>query len=313
MEIKTIKKLVSSTPMIEITYKFKNKIKKVYAKCEWFSLTGSVKDKVAFQILTTAFKNKQLKEGDKIVEVSSGNMGLSICAVANLLKLKTTILMPKNMSIERKQLLKLYGAELVETENFKQAFKLCEKYKQMGYFCPMQFENFNNTKAHENITAKEIVKQVKFKPVSAFVCGIGTSGTFSGVGKVLKQKLGVKLFAIEPKNARIISNKKPFKHHQLQGLSDEILPKLYNSSLCNGVIQISDADALAMAKKLCQKLSLGVGISSGANFLGCVLSGEENAVTIFADDNKKYLSTNLTKCNSTPLVESIELIDVRVL
>lgn len=311
MELKNIKKLITNSPLIEISYKFLGRRKKVYAKCEWYSLTGSIKDRVAYQIICEAYKNKQLKKYQPIVEVSSGNMGLSLAAIGNLTGNPVTILIPKSMSEERKKLIKLYGATLIETNNFLEAFELCEKYQSKGYYCPSQFDNISNVTAHTKFTAREILNHINNKNVSTFVAGIGTSGTFSGVGKYLKEKLNLQIITIEPSNARIISNIRPFEKHALQGLSDEKLPSLYDNSICDKILQITDHDAIAMSRKLCQELSLGVGISSGANFLGCVLSGT-NAITIFPDDNKKYLSTNLTNTISTPLVETIELISVRV-
>jgi len=311
-KLRNIKSLVSNTPLVEIKYKFEGKVQVVYAKCEWFSLTGSIKDKAAYQIFYDAYKSGTLKSGDKIVEVSSGNMGISICAIANFLNNPTTIIMPKNMSKERKLLIKQYGSTLIETDNFKEAFKLCEEYKQNGYFCTNQFSNISNIKAHKNITAKEIFEKIKDKKVSAFVSGVGTSGTLSGVGEFLKKKLNLKILAIEPDRARILTGKQPFLHHKLQGISDEIVPQLYDCGLVDDFIQITDNDALAMSQKLCKELSLAVGISGGANFLGSVLT-RKKAVTVFPDDNKKYLSTDLTKPISTPLVEQIELVSVRIL
>lgn len=311
-KLKNIKKLLSNTPLVDIEYRFNNEIKHVYAKCEWFSLTGSIKDKAAYQIFYDAFKNKKLKKGDKIVEVSSGNMGIAICAMANLLGLNITIIMPKNMSDERKHLIRLYGATLVEVDNFKEAFILADEYVKQGYFCTNQFANESNAKAHRNITAKEIYSKLKKLNVEAFVSGVGTSGTLSGIGKVLKDKMNLKIIAIEPDKARILSKQLPYLHHKIQGISDEIVPELYDENLIDAIIPIKDEDAIAMAQKLCRELSLGVGISSGANFIGCVLSNK-NAVTVFADDNKKYLSTDLTKTFSSSIVNEIELLKIKVL
>lgn len=312
-KLKNIKNLITNTPLIEIKYRYKNKIRKAFAKCEWYSITGSIKDKVAYQIFKDAYTSGILKPRDKIVEVSSGNMGLSICAIGKLLGHKVTIIMPKSMSIERKSLIRLYGGNLIETDNFLQAFDKCKELEQNGYFCTNQFENISNVRAHSFMTANEILKKKqKLKSARIFVAGIGTSGTLSGIGSKLKKFLKIKVIAIEPTNARIITSPPPYGKHKLQGLSDEILPKLYNQNLVSNVIQISDNDAIAMAQKLCDKLSLGVGISSGANFLGCVLSNN-NSITVFPDDNKKYLSTELTKPITTSLVDSIELISVKTL
>lgn len=311
-KLRNIKKLISNTPLVEIKYKFEGRINYIYAKCEWFSLTGSIKDKAAYQIFYDAYKSRLLKTGDKIVEVSSGNMGISICAIANLLGNPVTIIMPKNMSKERKLLIKQYGATLIESQDFKEAFKLSEDYVKKGYFCTNQFSNFSNLKAHRTITAKEIYDKLKNKNIESFVSGVGTSGTLSGIGDFLKNKLETKIIAIEPAKARILTGQKPFGHHKLQGISDEIVPKLYDCGIVDDIIQVSDDDAIAMSQKLCQKLSLGVGISSGANFIGAVLT-QKSSVTIFPDDNKKYLSTDLSKPITTPLVEKIELISVKTL
>ena len=307
-----IKKLITKTPLVNITYKYNNNINHVYAKCEWFSLTGSIKDKTAYQILLDAYNSHLLKQGMPIVEVSSGNMGISLSALGNILGNPVTIIMPKHMSEERKKLIKLYGATLIETEDFPSAFALANEFEKRGYFYPRQFENNSNKYVHSTITASEILEQTRHFPIDNFVSGIGTSGTFSGIGETLKKERNLNIIAIEPTNARIITSFPPYEKHKLQGLSDEILPKLYNKSICDKVIQVSDDDAIAMARKLCQKFSLGVGISSGANIIGCILCGG-NSITIFPDDNKKYLSTDLTENIETPFVKSIELINFEVI
>lgn len=307
-----LKKLISNTPLIEIRYKYNNTERKAIIKCEWYSLTGSIKDKVAYQIFKDAYESGHLHKGDKVVEVSSGNMGISVAAMGNLLGNPVTILMPKNMSEERKKLIRLYGANLIETDNFVSAFDTCKRFVESGYFCTEQFKNSSNTQAHKDITAREIIDKSHLFHADCFVAGIGTSGTLSGVGRELKSRLGLNVIAIEPTNSRIISSPPPYGHHELQGLSDEILPDLFDRTLVDDVIQISDDDAIAMARKLCGELSLGVGISSGANFLGAVLS-EKNAISIFPEDNKKYLSTRLSNTITTPLVDSIELIDYHVI
>ena len=154
-----IKKLLCNTPLIEIKYKYKDITNSVYAKCEFYSLTGSIKDKVAYQIISDAYNNGTLKKGDKIVEVSSGNMGISLCAIGNLTGNPITIIMPKNMSEERKKLIRLYGATLIETEDFKTAFELCNKLKDEGFFCTEQFKNTSNIIAHQTITSTEILSK----------------------------------------------------------------------------------------------------------------------------------------------------------
>ena len=308
-KLKKIKGFFTNSPLAKIKVEFLGEVKYVYAKCEWFSLTGSIKDRVAYQIFYDAIKENKINKNTKIVEVTSGNMGISVCAIANLLNLKTTILLPKNMSEERKKILRLYGANLIEVEDFKSAFLKCKEFENQGYFCPHQFENNSNFKAHYFITGKEIFNKLKNEQVNNFVCGVGTSGSLSGCGYYLKKHLNLKVVAIEPENSKILTNTPPFKKHKLQGLADEIVPKLYSSKLVDTVISITDEDAISMSQKLCRELSLGVGISSGANFLGAVILPDNN-VTIFADDNKKYLSTDLTNLKSTKLTQSIKLLGV---
>ena len=307
-----IKKLVSNSTIVDITYKYEGKIKHVFAECGWYSLTWSIKDRVAYQIFDDAIKTNKISKNSKIVEVSSGNMGISVCAIANLLGLKTTIIMPKSMSEERKKLIKLYGAKLILVDNFKDAFKLCSKFEKMGYFCPHQFKNPSNTLSHYKFTGNALLNKIKHKNVSVFVAGIGTSGTLMGAGKLLKEKMKLKIIALEPKNAPILTKTVPLQKHAIQGLSDEIVPQIYDENLVDEIIQIDDNDAIAMSRKLCKELSLGVGISGGANFLGCVLS-KLSSVMVFADCNKKYLSTNLTQNVQSKLVDKIKLISISVL
>ena len=312
INLKNLKKLFNYGPIVDIMYEFNGVVRHVYAYCGWYSLTGSIKDRVAYQIFSDAIKNNTINPKTKVVEVSSGNMGISVCAIANLLGLETTIIMPKTMSEERKKLIKLYGANLVLVDNFIEAFKLCEKYEQDGCFCPHQFDNASNLDSHYLFTGKEIYKKLKDENLSSFVAGIGTSGTLVGAGLYLKEKMNLDIIALEPKNAPILSKSAPLRKHEIQGLSDEIVPKIYDENIVDKIIQIDDIDAIAMSQKLCKELALGVGISSGANFLGCILSNNDS-VTVFPDCNKKYLSTKLSQKVESSLVDKIHLLSVIVL
>ena len=309
-KLKNLNKLIGNTPLIEISYSFKGKVNSVYAKLEWFNLTGSIKDRPALEIIKRAYQKGLLKENQTICETTSGNMGISLTAVANYLNNPMVVCMPKSMSEERKQLLKLYGAKLELTESFSEAFKKSEEYGQSGAFLSRQFDNKDNLNSHYKSTAKEIYK--KLKEISYFVSGVGTGGTLMGVGSFLKERCGCKLVAVDPHESKLLQTGKSLGKHKIQGLSDGIIPKLYNQKLIDNIVSIKSDDAIAMAKKLSQKLGLSVGISCGANFLGCVLSGD-NAVTVFADDGKKYLSTDLVKEIDSPLVNKIELISYTVL
>ena len=247
-----------------------------------------------------------LKSGDTICEVTSGNMGLSLCAIANFLKVKTKIFLPKFMSKERINLLKLYGAELVLAEDFKQAFELCKKEKNC--FFASQFENSANTLAHYQTTANEIYDLIH---PTAFISGVGTSGTLTGCGKFFKeQDNSIKVIAVDPDSSKLLTTGASQGAHQIQGLSDEIIPKLYDKNLIDDIINVTDIDAIAMAQKICRTFGLGIGISSGANFIASVLSNLNNTVSVFPDDNKKYLSTNLSQNVHSALVDEIELLSM---
>ena len=309
-KLNEVKRLIGNTPLIEVSYSYKGKVKTVLAKLEWYNLSGSIKDRPAYEIIKTAYEKGELKEGQTICETTSGNMGISISAIARLINNPVVICMPKFMSEERKELLKLYGAKLELTENFIEAFKKAEEYKKNGAYLTYQFENDNNPKAHFNGTAKEIFS--KLKDIPYFVSGVGTGGTLMGIGSFLKSKLGTKIVALDPKEASLLTFGRSMGKHKIQGLSDEIIPEIYDRSLVDSIIQISSDDAVCMAQKLCKELGLGVGISSGANFLACVLTGDR-VVTVFADDNKKYLSTDLSGNLKSDLVDEIKLIGYKVL
>lgn len=304
--LKSIEKLIGNTPLVCIEYKFKNQTRHMFAKLEWFNLTGSIKDRSAFEIIKNAYKTGKLKENQPICEVTSGNMGISLCAMAKVTHNPIIICIPKNMSIERIKLLKSFGAKVELLDNFPQCFEKANEYEKQGAYLCKQFENKSNIKAQTK-TAKEIAK--KLDNIPTFVSGVGTGGTLIGIGKYLKKKYNTKIIAIDPKEAKLLKYGKSQGKHKIQGLSDEIIPKLYDKTIIDEIIEIASDDAICMARKLCKELGLNVGISSGANFLGCVLSNQDFCTTVFADDNKKYLSTDLTNNEiKSDLIDNIELI-----
>lgn len=308
--LKSIEKLIGNTPLVCIEYKFKNQTRHMFAKLEWFNLTGSIKDRSAFEIIKDAYKTGKLKENQPICEVTSGNMGISLCAIAKITHNPIIICIPKNMSIERIKLLRSFGAKVELLDNFPQCFENANEYEKQGAYLCKQFENRSNIKAQTK-TAKEIAK--KLNNIPTFVSGVGTGGTLIGIGKYLKKKYNTKIIAIDPKEAKLLKCGKSQGKHKIQGLSDEIIPKLYDKTVVDEIIEIASDDAICMARKLCKELGLNVGISSGANFLGCVLSNHESCTTVFADDNKKYLSTDLTNDEiKSDLIDNIELISYYV-
>lgn len=310
-KFENLEKLIGNTPLIEIEYEYKNKIRKLYAKLEWYNLSGSIKDRPALEIIKSSYNKGELKVGQIICETTSGNMGIAITAIANFIGNPVVICMPKTMSKERQELLKLYGAKLELTDSFAQSFEKAEEYKKNGAFLTYQFENNSNLMAHFCTTGKEIFDKLKVVP--CFVSGVGTGGTLMGAGGFLKENCGTKVIAVDPAESNILTCGVSQGHHKIQGLSDGLIPKLYNSRVVDQIIPIKSNDAIAMARKLSIELGLSVGISSGANFLGCVLSEIDNGATVFADDSKKYLSTDLITNVKSELVDSIKLIGYKVI
>ena len=296
-------KNIGNTPMIKITYKIENKIQYMYAKLESYNPTGSIKDRVAYYIITKAQEREELKEGMPIMEATSGNTGISLAAFGAYYKHPIYIFMPDWASSERVKLMQAFGANVTLVSREEGGFKKClEEAKKLAEqkqgFLANQFANKDNTLAHYETTGKEIVEQLPEK-VSAFVSGVGTGGTLMGIGKRLKEwDKNIKIVALEPDKMPLISQNKIIGNHKIEGIGDDFIPDLLEKNLLDKTILINDEDAINMSRKLAKELGLGVGISSGANFLaGVETMQEENApiVTVFADDNKKYLSTDLLK------------------
>ena len=296
-------KHIGNTPMIKITYKIENKIQYMYAKLESYNPTGSIKDRVAYYIITKAQERGELKEGMPIMEATSGNTGISLAAFGEYYKHPVYIFMPDWASSERVKLMQAFGANVTLVSREEGGFKKClEEAKKLAEqkqgFLANQFANKDNTLAHYETTGKEIVEQLPEK-VSAFVSGVGTGGTLMGIGKRLKEwDKNIKIVALEPDKMPLISQNKIIGNHKIEGIGDDFIPDLLEKNLLDKTILINDEDAINMSRKLAKELGLGVGISSGANFLaGVETMQEENApiVTVFADDNKKYLSTDLLK------------------
>lgn len=294
-----LSKLIGKTPIIKIIANYKGKTKEIFAKCEWYNLSGSIKDRAALNML----KNSNLTKDSEIVEVTSGNMGISLACIGAFLNLKVSIFMPQIMSDERKKLIKLYGANLNLCKDFSECFELAKKYSEenKNVIYTKQFENIYNKEAQKEI-GKEILSTCN---IDAFVSGVGTSGTLSGVGSVMKEN-GKKVIAIDPSASSLLTLGYSKGNHKIQGLSDGVIPKLYEPNIVDNIIPISDEDAIAMAQKL-NSLGLSCGISGGANFLGSILCSYDKVATIFPDDNKKYLSTDLSKNITTSLVNEINI------
>lgn len=315
-----IEKLIGNTPMVKIKYCYQNNENYVYAKLEYYNYTGSIKDRIAYYILKKAKEQGVLKDGEPIVEATSGNTGISFAAIGAYLGHPVHIFMPDWASVERIKIMELYGAKvyLVSKEDggFKEAIRRSEEFaSRIHGFLPKQFENQLNIEAHYLTTAKEIINQLP--EVDTFVSGIGTGGTLIGMAKRLKEyDKNIRIVALEPDKMPLLSGGKIIGNHKIEGIGDDFIPELVDSSFIDQVILIQDEDAINMSRLLAKKLGLGVGISSGANFLASVLSGGKCVATVFADDFKKYLTTDLTKeidSNSEFLSNQIELLGIEVL
>ncbi len=315
--------VIGNTPMVKIDYKYKGINNCIYSKLEFFNLTGSIKDRVAFYIINNAKKKGILKENMPIVEATSGNTGISLSALGCYYKHPVYIFMPDWVSKERIDLMKEYGAKVHLISKEEGGFIKCVEEskklaKNINGFLANQFENEDNTSAHYNTTGEEIINQVPIR-IGGFVSGVGTGGTLMGIGKKLKEKYNdVCITAIEPDKMPIISGKKILGQHKIEGIGDDFIPLLLDKNKIDKIILINDDDAINMSRKIAKDLGIGVGISSGANFLGSVLLKEQvndAVVTVFADDNKKYLSTELFKkidVNEELISNKIELISYQI-
>ena len=313
-----MKELIGNTPLIKIKYKYQNQIKNVYAKLEYYNLTGSIKDRMAYYIILKSYQNNKLKQNQPIIEATSGNTGISLAAIGAYFKNPVYIFMPDWVSQERKKIMEKYGAKVYLVTKEEGGFIECikranELAKQINGFRPNQFENKLNEEINYLTTAQEIIdKNIK---INAFISGVGTGGTLMGIGKKIKEKYKTsQIIAIEPEKLPIISKNKIYGQHKIEGIGDEFVPKLLDKNIIDNIILINDEDAINMTNLLAQKLGLGVGISSGANFLGAVLTNLDNVVTVFPDDLKKYLSVDnkITTPKENLLSNKIELIDFEI-
>ena len=312
------------TPLIKISYKYNGKEEAIYAKLEAYNITGSIKDRVAYYIIKRAYEEGKLKKGMTIVESTSGNTGIALAAMGALFGNPVHIFMPDWVRKERISLMKMYNAEVVlvsrKEGGFKKAIELAKEYaKNNNAFLSNQFENENNILAHYKTTGKEIIDKLG-KDIGGFVSGIGTGGTLMGIAKKLKEaNKKIKIYALEPDKMPLISQNRIIGEHKIEGIGDDFIPKLVNVKDIDKVILVNDEDAINMSRKIALDLGIGVGISSGANFIASVLAKEENPgkiVTVFPDDNKKYLSTSLSYSidnNNKYYSNKIKLIDYEII
>ncbi len=286
--------LIGNTPLIHL------KGETVFAKAEFLNPGGSIKDRVALAMLNGAERDGCLNAESIIVEPTSGNTGIGIALVGRLKGYQVRIVMPEDMSEERKKLIRGLGAELVLTPARDGIKGAVERVRQMKaddprIFVPQQFENPDNPRVHYEETARELWQQMS-GDIACFVAGVGSGGTLQGIGKFLKEKRpGVKIVAVEPKNVSAILGHEPGLH-QIQGIGDGFVPDILDVSLVDQVIEVTDEDAIQTTRQLCREHGLLVGISSGANVwaaqqLACKTKG--NVATVLPDRAERYFSTSL--------------------
>lgn len=285
---------IGNTPLV--------KIQNIFAKLESVNPSGSIKDRVAKEIIEAAEKEGKLKKGYTIVEATSGNTGISLAMVAAYKGYKMVVVMPENMSEERMKMMKALGAELILTStsgSLREAIEKAEDIsKQPNTFIAHQFSNENNTRAQEK-TGEEILKDIG--PVDAVVAGVGTGGTLMGISNVMRRvNPKVKTIAVEPEEAAVIfggSNVR-IREHKIQGIGDGFIPDLIDMSKVDDVITVGSEQAIDMARYLCRNMGLLVGISSGANVVAALKAAQnfKKVVTVLPDRAERYQSMNLFNC-----------------
>jgi cysteine synthase A len=288
---------IGNTPLLKLQ---KVTSSNIFAKAEFLNPGGSIKDRVAKYLIEQAEKDGKLKKDSIIVEPSSGNTGIGMTLIGVQKGYRVIIVMPENMSEERKKIIQAFGGEIIFTPAKDNIRGSLEKIKELqktdnSIFVPQQFENPKNPEIHYLTTAREIWSQMDGH-IDAFVAGVGSGGTLGGVGKFLKEKNpDIKVIAVEPENCAALLGREPGLH-QIQGIGDGFIPPVLDVSLIDDVITVTDDDAITTTRRLAKEEGLLVGTSSGANVWAAMKLGEsfnKNIVTVLADRAERYFSTSL--------------------
>lgn len=310
-KIEKLQKLVGNTPTLRLDCEIDSKKVSVLAKYEAWNFTGSVKDRMALEILKAGYQTGNLSPGDTIVEATSGNTGIAFAAMGAFLGHPVQIYMPSWLSKERKRLLRFYGAKLFEITAKQGGFLKCielaaKKSQKKGFFGPKQFNNTWNILAHTKNTAPELENTLKnnnLGDLDVFIAGMGTGGTIMGFHHYFSQKKN------DFKAYPILPSKNEDGKHRIEGIGDSFIPNIVDLQALSPILRVKDSDAINIARQI-NKLGLSVGISSGANVFGAVLKAssefeQKNVATILCDCNKKYLTTDL--CSDTKEVTSRDI------
>jgi cysteine synthase A len=306
--VKTVLDLIGNTPLLKLSRVTIESGAEVWAKLEGFNPGGSVKDRPALAMIEDAEKKGKLKKGMTIIEPTSGNTGIGLAMVAAVKGYRVILTMPESMSIERRKLLQAYGAELVLTpaaQGMKGATAKADEILASGkeYFKPDQFGNPANPQVHRRTTAKEILAQMGSKKIDAFVAGVGTGGTITGVGEVLRRKFkNTIIVAVEPAASPLLSGGQPGPH-AIQGIGANFVPVILNTKIYDEVLTVSNEDAADTARRLAREEGLLVGVSSGAACWAALRVAERlgkgrRVVTVFPDVGERYLTTGLFELKS---------------
>ncbi|HDK5672748.1 TPA: cysteine synthase A [Staphylococcus pseudintermedius] len=300
--VDNITDIIGQTPVVKLRHQAGEDAADIYVKLEYQNPGGSVKDRIALAMIEQAEKEGKIKPGDTIVEPTSGNTGIGLAFVCAAKGYKAVFTMPETMSMERRNLLKAYGAELVLTpgaEAMKGAIKKAKELKEThGYFEPQQFENPANPKVHELTTGPELVEQFEGRTIDAFLAGVGTGGTLSGAGKVLKEKYpDIQIVAIEPEDSPVLSGGEPGPH-KLQGLGAGFIPGTLNTEIYDEIIKVGNEVAMETSRRVAKEEGILGGISSGAAIYAAIqkakeLGKDKTVVTVLPSNGERYLSTPL--------------------
>jgi len=323
-----VRRLVGRTPLLAVRCRFRGSEYTIYAKHEVTNFTGSIKDRMALHILDDAHTRGGIEPGAVIAEATSGNTGISFAAIGKALGHHVRIYMPDWMSRERVLVIQNFGAEIVPVSaasgGFLGSIAQADEYaaEHAGAFLPHQFESNANVEAHYRTTGPELLDQLARMGLEphAFVAGVGTGGTIMGVTRLLRERVpGIRAHPLEPANSPTLRTGTKVGKHRIQGISDEFIPAIVKLADLDDIVDVWDGDSILMAQKLAREAGIAVGISSGANFLGALKVAEELGAgsvvaTVFADSNKKYLTTDL--CSVEPvrddyLAPEVEIVNWR--
>ncbi|MCY7911263.1 cysteine synthase A [Bacillus inaquosorum] len=298
----SITELIGNTPIVKLNRLTDENSADVYLKLEYMNPGSSVKDRIGLAMIEAAEKEGKLKAGDTIIEPTSGNTGIGLAMVAAAKGLKAILVMPDTMSMERRNLLRAYGAELVLTpgaEGMKGAIKKAEELAEKhGYFVPQQFNNPSNPEIHRQTTGKEIVEQFGDDQVDAFVAGIGTGGTITGAGEVLKEAYpSIKIYAVEPSDSPVLAGGKPGPH-KIQGIGAGFVPDILNTEVYDEIFPVKNEEAFEYARRAAREEGILGGISSGAAIYAALqvakkLGKGKKVLAIIPSNGERYLSTPL--------------------